>query len=120
MFGVVSNGSINLHNNNNNGLLIFPPQKWNRFGICRSKVRILERINKPNCSVLVCLLGWVMRVDCLGVQGCLGLVLQCLLFVVWVYLCFGSLEVRTVSFTVMAGCSERSRVSKRAIKPASN
>lgn len=36
---------------NNSGLLVLPPQKWNRFGICRSKVRILERINIPHCSV---------------------------------------------------------------------
>lgn len=46
----------------NNGLLILSSQKWKRFGICRSKVRMLGLTSKPShCPALTSGMGLESR-----------------------------------------------------------
>lgn len=76
---------------------------------------MLERINERNCSVL----GGGMNESglCLEMPGFSSSApAVCSLDLSL----FRSLKVRTISFAITMSCLERSRVSKRAINPASN
>lgn len=78
---------------------------------------MLERINERNCSVL----GAGMNESGLSLSGDARVpqFLQPVVCSLDLSL-FRWLKVRTISFAIMVSCLERSRVSKRAINPASD